>query len=280
MCTELHRLFTPARLLSLALLGLAGLACAAYLTRPTATAAPLPAAPVALMAAQPAPSKPGANPLDEPLRLIGAARQAFRTVRDYSCTLVKQERLNGQLQPVNVMTMMVRNEPFSIYLRWYQPAANAGQEACYVVGRNDGKMRAHSARLAGSGRLRVTRSQRPARSQEQQSLDHRGGSGQPDGPLRRGWRAEYKFKKTQVRIGEYEYNKRRCTRVETTRTERLPGTVYRSVIYFDKQMQVPIRVEAYDWPRQGGNPGGDLIEVYNYVNLRFNVNIPDEVFNK
>ena len=280
MCTGLRRLFTPAKLLSLALLGLAGLACATYLTRPAASAAPLPAAPMALIAAQTAPGTPGANPLDEPLRLIGAARQAFRNVRDYSCTLVKQERLNGQLQPVNVMNMMVRNEPFSIYLRWYQPAANAGQEACYVAGRNDGKMRARSRGVLGAvGFVSLDPNDPRARKSSNHSITE-AGLANLMGRFERGWRAEYKFKKTQVRIGEYEYNKRRCTRVETTRTERLPGTVYRSVIYFDKQLQVPIRVEAYDWPRQGGNAGGDLIEVYSYVNLRFNVNLPDEVFNK
>src|SRR5262249_46616650 len=64
--------------------------------------------------ARAAPTPP--TPRDEPLRLLGRAQQVFRGVRDYTCTLIKQERINGQLQPMNVMTMMVRNEPFSIYL--------------------------------------------------------------------------------------------------------------------------------------------------------------------
>ena len=280
MLTGLHRLLTPARLLSLVLLGLAGLACATYLTRPEASAAPVPAAPVALAAAA-APDNPApANPLDEPLRLLAAAQQVFRGVQDYSCTLVKQERMNGQLQPVNVMTMMVRNEPFSVYLKWFQPKAQAGQEACYVAGRNGGRMRARSRGVLGAvGFVSIDPNDPRARKNSNHSITE-AGLGNLMARFDRGWRAEYNLHKTRVRIGEYEYNKRRCIRVETTRTEHLPNLVYRSVIYFDKQTKLPTRVETYDWPRQGGNPNGDLIEVYSYVNLRLNVGLPDTVFNK
>jgi len=279
MLTGLRRLFTPAKLLSLVLLGLAGLACATYLTRPAASAAPIPAAPVALAAAA-APENPAANPLDEPLKLLAAAQQTFRSVQDYTCTLVKQERMNGQLQPVNVMTMMVRNNPFSVYLKWFQPKAQAGQEACYVAGRNGGRMRARSRGVLGAvGFVSIDPDDPRARKSSNHSITE-AGLGNLMARFDRGWRAEYNLHKTQVRLGEYEYNKRRCIRVETTRSERLQNTVYRSVIYFDKQLKLPIRVETYDWPRQGGNPNGDLIEVYSYVNLRLNVGLPDEVFNK
>src|SRR5205814_807574 len=84
------------------------------------------------------------------MRLLARARQAFAGVRDYTCTLIKQERIGGELQPVNVMSMMVRSQPFSIYLKWHQPKAQVGQEACYVAGRNDGKMRAKSPGLLGT----------------------------------------------------------------------------------------------------------------------------------
>src|SRR5437763_11546590 len=87
------------------------------------------------MAIPPPPATPPAgtpHSLDEPLRLLGRAQQAFASVRDYSCTMIKQERINGALSPVHVITAMIRNQPFSVYMRWHQPRACAGQEVCYV----------------------------------------------------------------------------------------------------------------------------------------------------
>jgi hypothetical protein len=272
---------------------LAGLALASgFFAAPATSAVQVPDAPEPMgqsPATAPAPSPPSApsaptasstNPLDEPLRLLARAQQVFRGVRDYTCTLIKQERMNGQLQPVMVMSMMVRNEPFSIYLKWHQPRANVGQEACYVAGRNGGKMRAKATGVLGvAGFVSIDPDDPRARKNSNHSITE-AGLANLLGRFDRGWRAEYPLNRLQVRVGEYEYNKRRCMRVETTHTTRVQTPVYRSVVYFDKEVQLPIRVEAYDWPRQGGNPGGELIEVYNYVNLRLNVNLPDEVFNK
>src|SRR5437899_1253652 len=92
---------------------------------------------------------PPASPLDEPLRLVADAKQAYQGIRDYTCTMIKKERLNGQLQPDNVVRMKVRNLPFSVYLGWVAPKESAGQEACYVAGKNNGQMRVHSQGVLG-----------------------------------------------------------------------------------------------------------------------------------
>jgi hypothetical protein len=85
----------------------------------------------------------------------------------------------------------------------------------------------------------------------------------------------------QFRLAEYEYNRCRCVRVEATYVQRTsgPSYAYRSVVYFDKQHHLPIRIEAYDWPRPGGPPQGDLLESYSYADLRLNVGLGDEAFN-
>ena len=280
MSFGLRRLFTPGKLLSFGLLGLAGFALVSgFVAAPATSAMQVPAVPQPMTGA-PGAAAPAANPLDEPLRLLAKSQQVFRGVRDYTCTLIKQERLSGQLQPVNIMSMMVRNQPFSIYLKWSQPRANVGQEACYVAGKNDGRMRARSTGVLGvAGFVSIDPNDPRARKSSNHSITE-AGLGNLLARFDRHWRAEYAQNRTQVRIGEYEYNKRRCIRVETTHTVRVANASYRSVVYFDKQLQLPIRVETYDWPRQGGSPAGDLLEVYNYVNLRLNVNLPDEVFNK
>jgi hypothetical protein len=95
------------------------------------------------------------------------------------------------------------------------------------------------------------------------------------------WQKERQLNKTQVRLGEYEYNKRRCVRIEIIHTERDPSFYcYRGVLYLDKETRLPVRSEAYDWPRRGGPAEGDLLEVFSYVDMRFNTGLDDRVFNK
>ncbi len=281
MAKSKRRLVSPGAWLYGAALALAGLGLTGGVYEPAATpTTQVPGAPTPMSGTGAAPAP--AHPLDEPLRLIGRATEAIKNVRDYTCTLIKQERIGGQLQPPNVVSMMVRSEPFSIYLKWQQPKEQVGQEACYVAGKNNGKMRAKSPGiLRVAGFVSVDPNDPRAKKTSNRAITDAGIANlikRFDGR----WRNEYKLNKTQVQVGEYEYNKRRCVRVEATHPENIPGAFayYRGVLYFDKETHLPIRVETYDWPRQGGPPGGDLAEVYSYVNLRFNVNLPDEVFNK
>ena len=44
----------------------------------------------------------------------------------------KQERIDGALQPVNVMELKVRHRPLSVYMKWQQP--DAGQEVIWRDG--------------------------------------------------------------------------------------------------------------------------------------------------
>ena len=92
------------------------------------------------------------------------------------------------------------------------------------------------------------------------------------------WQKERQLNKTQVRVGEYEYNKRRCIRIETTHTvQERQFYCYRTVVYFDVETHFPVRMECYDWPKQGF-PQGELLECFSYVNLRFNTNPSESVF--
>jgi hypothetical protein len=222
-----------------------------------------------------------ANTLDEPLRLLAEARKAYQEVQDYTCVLVKKERMRGQLQPENVISMKVRCEPFSVYLRWQQPKLMANQEACYVTGKNDGKMRVHASGLIGvAGWVSLEPNDERAKKNSNHAITE-AGIGNLLARFGKAWEKERALNLTRVRVGEYDYNKRRCVRVETMHPNNDGGhfVTYRSVMYFDKQTHLPIRVETYDWPKQGGSPDGELIEVYSYVNLKLNVGLGDDAFN-
>ena len=221
-----------------------------------------------------------ASPMDEPLRLLAEAKSSYEKVTDYTCTLVKKERINGELTPENVVAMSVRTGPFGVDLRWLRPTNLAGQEACYVAGKNDGKMRVRSAGLLGAvGFVSMDPTDPRCQKASRHSITE-AGIGNMIEQFTDHWQAERKQNATQVHIGEFEYNKRRCTRVETVHPTN-PDKQFiacRTVVYFDKESHLPIRMELYDWPH-GADDRGDLIESVSFANLRLNVGLGDETFN-
>src|SRR5262245_25755603 len=96
--------------------------------------------------AKPAP----ADPFKEPLELIARAKAAYAKVTDYSCNLIKRERLEGELSPNHLIALKVRKEPFSVSMVWQEPKELEGQEVVYVEGKNEGKMRVKPGGLLGS----------------------------------------------------------------------------------------------------------------------------------
>ena len=227
------------------------------------------------------PQVQNASPMDYPIRLMAEAQQAFQGVRDYSCLFVKRERIQGQLGQENLIDMRVRTQPFSVYLRWMGPPTFAGQEACYVAGANNGQLRVHSTGLAGAiGFVSVS----PTDPRVMQNNRHPitdAGIGHLIEIYGQRWELERRLGLTTVRVGEFQYNQKRCVRVELLRPDNRGGQFYsyRTLMYFDKATHLPIRVESYDWPKQGGPPGGELFESYSYANLKVNPGLPDAVFN-
>lgn len=219
--------------------------------------------------------------LETVLQLAGAARQSFQSIHDYTCLMIKQERIRGQLEPENVIEMKMRSQPFSVYLHWLGPNSLAGQEACFVAGRNNNMMRVHPTGLKGAFGFLSIPANDPRVMEHSRHTITEAGLGNLIDRLTQCWLMDQRYNKAQVNIAEYQYDKRRCIRAETIRPERTGGgcCYHRTVVYFDKDHHLPVRVELYDWPRSGGNPEGELLESYSYVNMRFNVNLSDGVFN-
>lgn len=278
LCPPRSWLFSCAGLAALSLVSSASPTSLNHAT-PTAT----PEAPVLCeQSAPPAPAPAQARqPMDQPLQLIAEALQAYSKVQDYSCTLIKKEKLDNQSLVEDVMCMRVRAEPFSVNLKWQEPKALAGQEAVYVAGKNDGKMRVKSAGLLSAvGFVSLDLSDTRAKKTSRHSIAE-AGIGNLLERYSKGWENERQWNLTQVHIAEYEYDKRRCIRVETTHPDNPGGRFlfFRNVIYFDKETRLPVRVECFDWPLHDGDKP-ELGEVYSYTNMKLNVHLTDEVFDK
>jgi hypothetical protein len=204
--------------------------------------------------------KAKAAPLDEPLAWMHEARRAYAGVKDYACTLIKRESLPTNPDD-NIILFKFRDQPFSVYMRWITPNKYKGQEVAYVHGKNRNKLRVHAKGfLKGiAGFVSVDVDDARIRDCTRHNI-YEAGIGYMIEKTILQWDREKKIGKTEVKIAEYEYNKKRCVRIETTHTERHPEFYcYRSIFYLDKESKLPIRAENYNWPRPGGPADGDLI---------------------
>ena len=219
---------------------------------------------------------------DPGAQLLADARASFTRVKDYMGTLVKEERVGGQLQPEQYIAIRVRQQPFSVYLKWTGPKQFEGQEAVYVAGKNENKMKAKGTGLAGIvGFVSLDPMDPRALKQSRHAITETGighlietltrgyeiGPPGPAGPgagglpglhvpaeaVRRAWR-----RSTGSTTANSTATGRWCTST--------------------RQTKLPVRFEAYDWPTAGGPPGGDKLECYSYIDLKFNVGLTDAAF--
>ncbi len=236
---------------------------------------------------EPVPSE-SSYPIERPaptmadaVRLIEAAREHFAGVRDYTCRLVQRERVGGSLPPESVCEMEVRTQPFAVHMKWLEPRSMLGQEAVYVAGRNGGRMRARSAGLLGAvGFVSLDVNDSRARRSSRHAITE-AGLGNLIERFAAGWPNDVRHGGTQVRIDDYVVAGRPCTRVETVHPANPDGFFLfgRSVVYFDKENQMPVRVENYDWPKHAGAPG-ELLEEYTYLDLRLNPGVSEAAFDR
>jgi hypothetical protein len=204
-------------------------------------------------------------------------------IKDYSCTLVKRERVDGTLLEPEYLFTKVRHEPFSVYMYFVGPKGKEGQEALYVAGANEGKLIAH----AGGGPLR--RALPTVHLQPDGSLAMRDNRYPiTEVGIRTLSRRLIEVAENDAKYGECTVNwyknakvaGRTCTCLQVVHpVRRTTFTFNVARVYIDDELNIPIRYEAYDWPsRAGGKP--ELIEEYTYTNLKLNQGFTDADFDE
>lgn len=230
------------------------------------------------------------HPLD-PVLEIARDRLKYlqEEVVDYSCVMVKRERIGGKLGDREYMFAKVRNRkkegdrvvtPFSIYMYFLKPSEFKGRECLYVENENKGKMIAHEApnsllfKTVGSvwidpnGPIAMKGQRYPITDAGLEALVEklleRGGRDRARGPC-------------QVDITEDgpAINGRKCRLIEVKHAERNPKYDFHvAQIFIDKELDLPVRYAAFDWPNPG-EESGEIIEEYTYVDLKLNVGLTD-----
>ncbi len=236
--------------------------------------------PVASGAAAPATTIASSSPeaIASALRAIEECKERYSKVNDYTCTFYKRERIGGRLHNPHVMSMKARTAPSSIYFKFVSP--NKGREAIYVTGQNRGRIVAHDVGLGKffAGTMHLDPRGTMAMEENRHPITE-AGIGSLIDTVHHRWKVELKPAESVValhsntKVGDHP-----CIMIESIHPDRHPDFLFHKVkLYISQEHGLPVRFEAYDWPKHHGiHP--ELIEEYTYMNLRLNVGLRDHDF--
>ena len=211
-------------------------------------------------------------------------------VADYTCMLVKRERVDGRLLDHEYAELKLRHRqvrdgrivvPFSVYLKFFAPAVVQGREVIFVEGRNNGEL---IARRGGQRFAYMTASIDPlgalAMERNRYPITQVGiGSLIEETLVVAEEELQTPAEELQFRqIDGVRMNGRSCRALQFTHPIRRDRYRYHVArVFVDEELDLPVRYAAYDWPDEdGGRPR--LLEEYTYLNLKFNVGLTDEDF--
>ena len=215
-------------------------------------------------------------------------RYIRKNVRDYSCTLVRRERVNGRLMDHEYMTAKVRHQrsrngqvviPFSVYLKVMGPAKVKGREVLYVDGQNDGDMMVKNggkrfsfvtAKINPTSDTAMNGNRYPLTEFGLENLVRR---------LIENVKEEIALGiDTQVRFfHDAKIDGRNCAGIEVTHPNYDPDLEFQTArVFVDNELRVPIHYEAYGWKEDSNET--ELLEQYTYRDIRLNVGYTNRDF--
>ncbi len=221
------------------------------------------------------------HPLEPALELAEhVLKNIQKNVHDYTATVIKQERIAGQLGPEEVTFVKIRSRPFSVYMKFLEPPNLRGQEVIYVDGANDGKIVAHAGsgvqalvgtvRIPPQGPLAMLGQRYPITELGIENLTRR---------LIEVGRHDEHYGETYVwRNDDAKVGDRPCLSFTVMHPVKRTGFIFHIArIFVDKELMVPLHYEAYDWPEKPGDPP-QLLERYTYARLTLNPGLTDADF--
>jgi outer membrane lipoprotein-sorting protein len=229
----------------------------------------------------PAAAPAGDHPIDASLAIAHRVLDHIdKDVKDYTCTFVKTERIDGELIGPQQIAAKVRQKPSSVYFKFLKPDEVKGREVIFIAVENGGKFVAREGsglkRLLGAVWLQPTSAlamagQRyPVTGVGMRFLTNR---------LIEVAEQDRKYGEVEVKFyKDAKVNGRNCLVIEVMHpTPRRVFLFHKARVYIDDELQVPIHYEAYLWPKAPGEEP-PLDESYSYLNLKLNVGLTDADF--
>ncbi len=231
-------------------------------------------------APQLAPAQSNEHPLMPALRWAYDGMSNLEKISDYSATLVKRERIDGKLNDFDHMFVKVRHKPFSVYMYFLAPAKIKGQEVIFMEGENNGNMWAHTVGIKDKmfGKVLIKPDGPIAMNGQRYPLTELG--------ILNLTKRLVEVAQQDIKYGECEVkffknakiNNRLCTCIQVVHpVARRNFLFHLARIFVDDELNVPIRYESYEWPKEPGGPP-ELMEEYTYLNLKLNNGFTDADF--
>ncbi len=229
------------------------------------------------------------HPLDPALQIAyDGLNHIQANVRDFTATLVKRERIDGELLDPETMFIKCRLRkvadgrivvPLSAYLRFEKPASKKGREVIWVEGRNENKLVAHEKGILNIASVWLDPESSFAMAGNKYPITEVGVENLVAKLIEKGERDR---KHGECEVNFYKnakINGRSCTLIQVKHpVRRAHFDFYIARIFIDDEMNIPVRYSAWTWPEvAGGRPV--LEEEYTYVNVKLNVGLTDNDFN-
>jgi hypothetical protein len=222
--------------------------------------------------------QPGEHPLAPTIRVLtDVLANIDQNVRDYSCTFIKQESLDGELSEQQHIMMKVRNQPFSVYMKFLKPFT--GREVLFVDGVNNNEL---TVLEAGWKRRLGKMSLSPTNMVVMRGQRHpitEVGLRNLTAKLLAGKTAEMQFGECTVTSNpNTKIDNRSTTLIQIehpTPRQQFPTHITR--IFLDNELRVPICYDAYLWPEAPGQ-APPLDARYIYSNLKLNPGLAAQDF--
>ena len=192
--------------------------------------------------------------------------------QDYTCTLIKQERLRGKLGKAQTVNVRFRDKPFSVAMKWVKNPP-IGDRVLYIEGQYGGKMLVRPRGLIGKlvGTVLRKPDGKDARKNSLRTVDKFG--------FERSLQSLVVFYRAGKAAGELrkEYGEtanvfgRKALVLVRYLTDDPKYPSYKTKAYIDLEYLVPICVEGFD-------SKDNLICRYVFKDIKFNVGLTDKDF--
>lgn len=197
--------------------------------------------------------------------------ESYSRIQTYQCLYEKEERAisNGEKQTIRVSF----RKPFNVRLDWLGDGGKIDQTAVYREGLNDGKVLARQYGLLGAiaGTLRLDPNEKLALSDSAHPITEMGIGLIIDRAKRdvANGNISLTFAGEEILTGRSAYRFEFAAR----NNEGVAGlaNARRAVIWIDKEMKLPVKVEIYDGSHT-------LLERHSFLDLRLNVSLADKTF--
>lgn len=237
--------------------------------------------------------EPKQHPLAWTLAYASSSSEYIRdNIQDYSCRLIKRERIDGKLQPMHFADVKVRCEqrvdgevvkPTAVFIRFLAPSKVKDRRILWIEGENNGDMLVRKGgSIAKYTKLKIDPNSAAAKRESKYPVTEIGF----DKILARLVHAAQAVIQSDpnadnITVAHYQnakVDKRNCTHLRVVYPEQKEGVMFHEAdLYVDTELRVPIRLVVYGFP-EGEDGEKPVLEEYTYTNLKLNIGLTDDDF--